>query len=192
MKKIEMTPEQEQLYSELRLMVKKANQRLLRLERLTGKKGTFGAKQLYDYLGISQINAISETGRIKLSKKYSVNQLLMIRKATRQFLESGASTEKEVKRRIAKYEAQIEKETGKKKKISAEQADVLYRSGKNYTWIYEYIPKSEFWGIWVPTAKIQGWDVITWQEEISERIRQELDEELKADLEALYYYVMED
>ena len=54
-KKIEMTKEQQELYSELRLLVKRANQRILRIERLVGEKGTFDVKQLYDYLSASTI-----------------------------------------------------------------------------------------------------------------------------------------
>ena len=45
-KKIEMTPAEQKLYNDLKKLAKRANQRLVRLERLTGEKGTFASKQL--------------------------------------------------------------------------------------------------------------------------------------------------
>ena len=76
------------------------------------------------------------------------------------------------------------------KPISYKQADVLYKSGKNYTWIYEYMTKSEFWAF-VKLAREQGWNKETFIEQIEGYISKEVDEEIKADLEALYIYVME-
>ena len=58
-----------------------------------------------------------------------------------------------------------------------------------YTWIYEFIPKSEFWGNWVKTTNRENWDKETFTEQIALRINKEVDVELKVDLEALYYYV---
>lgn len=40
----------EKLFNELKKLSKTANQRILRLERLTGEKETFAVKQLTDYL----------------------------------------------------------------------------------------------------------------------------------------------
>ena len=79
-KRITQTPEESELYRETIALVKRANQRLLRMERATGEKGTFAAKQLYDYLGSSTVNAVTSKGRISLKKSYSVNQLKAIKK----------------------------------------------------------------------------------------------------------------
>ena len=81
-KKIELTKEQQQLFIELKTLAKRANQRLLRIERLTDQKGTFAAKQLYDYLDSSTLQALSEKGRIRVSKAFSTTQMLAIKKAT--------------------------------------------------------------------------------------------------------------
>ena len=183
-KRIELSKEEQQLYNELQKLTKRANQRLVRLERLTGEKGTFASRQLYDYLGINELNAITSASRIRISKEYTIQQMLAVKKATEQFLKEKASTVAGVKKIKAEYEEKAEVP------LSYEQADVLYRSGKSYTWIYEYIPKSEFWGVWVPTARKENWDKETFAEQISLRIGMEIDEELKADLEALYIYVM--
>ena len=184
-KKIEMTKEEQKLYNELVKLAKKANQRLLRLERLTGATGTFASKQLYDYLSTNEIQAITKTDRIRISKQYNLIQLLGIKKATEQFLTSGASTTREVKKIKKEFEKQSDIN------LSYKQADVLYKSNKSYTWIYEYIPKSEFWRDWVTITNRENWNVEEFSEQIALRIEKEIDEELKLDLEALYNYIME-
>ena len=184
-KKIEMNKDEQQLYSELQKIVKKANQRLLRIERLTGEKGLFASKQLYDYLESKELNAVTAGGRIRLSKSYNVSQLLAIKKATKQFLKKEESKVLGIKKLKVKYEEKVEK------KLDFKQLNTLYRSSKNYTWIYEFIPKSEFWGNWVKTANRENWDTETFVEQIALRMEREVDVELKADLEALYIYVME-
>lgn len=182
-KKIEMSKEEQILYNQLQKLAKQANQRLVRIERLTGEKGTFASKQLYDYLGISELDAITPSSRIRVSKKYNIGQLKAIKKATEQFLEQDVSKVSGVKKLTKEYSEQAEKP------ISYKQADVLYKSGKNYTWIYEYIPKSEFWDT-VKVAKNEGWDKETFIDHLKSLNSALVDEELKTDLEALYIYVM--
>lgn len=183
-KKIEMTPAEQKLYNELKKLAKRANQRLLRLERLTGEKGTFASKQLYDYLDSSELQALSKTGRIRVSKAFSLNQLKAIIKATNQFLESPLSTQGGVKKKTKEYSIKAGKP------ISFGQANTLYKAGKNYTWIYEFMIPSEFWAF-VRVAKEMGWNKEQFIEQISAYITREIDEELRQDLEDLYYYVME-
>ena len=48
---------------------------------------------------------------------------------------------------------------------------------------------SEFW-TFVGIAKESGWDELTFIDQIQAYISREVDEELLADLEALYIYVM--
>lgn len=183
-KKIEQTPEQIKLYNELKLLVKKANQRLLRVERLTGLKGSFASKQLYDYLNSSNIQAISELGRVKLSKKDTLTKLIAIRTAVNQFLETDESRLAGVKKLVKTYSEKAGKP------INYQQASALYIAGRNYTWIYEYLTKSEFWDF-VKVARENNWNKDTFIEQIR-MLKDELnDESLTNDLEALYYYVME-
>lgn len=181
-KKIEQTPEQIKLYNELKLLVKKANQRLLRVERLTGLKGSFASKQLYDYLNSSNIQAISELGRIKLSKKDILTKLIAIKTAVNKFLETDESRVAGVKKLVKTYSENAGKH------ISYEQASILYIARK-YTWIYEYLTKSEFWDF-VKVARENNWNKDTFIEQIR-MLKDELnDESLTAYLEELYYYVM--
>lgn len=179
----EMTKEEQKLYNDLQKLAKKANQRLLRIERLTGEKGTFASKQLYDYLSSNEVQALSKTGRIRTSKDFSFLQMKAIIKATNQFLNDSLSKISGVKAKTKEYSEKAGKP------ISYKQADVLYKSGKNYTWIYEYMTPSEFWAF-VKVAKENNWNKETFIEQIQAYIYREIDKELKADLESLYIYVM--
>lgn len=184
-KRVRMTKEQNQLYTELEKLVKQANKRLAMLENLTGKQGSFASKELYDHLDSSNIQAIKK-GLIKLDKTYKPMQLRAIKKATEEFLEEKTSTYQGIKETLQKYE----KFTGKE--FTYKFADIAFRSGRNYTWIYdEGITPSEFWGVWVKTCRQEKWNVETWTEQLAFRINREVDEELKKDLESLYLYIME-
>ena len=175
--------ENEKLFNELKKLSKRANQRILRLERLTGIKEPFAIKQLVDYLSSEQLKAISKKGRIRASKKMNETQMIATIKATKEFLASGQSKVKEVKKITKEYSIKAEKP------INYKQANTLYQSGKNYTWIYDYMTPSEFWSF-VKLAKEQGWNKEVFINEIQAYITKEVDEELKRDLEALYIYVM--
>lgn len=178
-----MEKEEKEVNNDLKKLIKKANQRILRLERLTGEKETFATKQLYDYLSIPTIQAITKTGRIGYRIGYTKMQKMAIEKAVNQFL-SSASTATAIK----KYQKTQEAKYGKP--LSFEHLDILYQAQINYGWIYAYIPSSEFWGDWVPRAKEENWTQSQWVKRLKTRISDTLDEELKAKLQALYNYVM--
>lgn len=55
-RKVEMTPEQASLFSEMKKLSKRANQRIVRLERETGLQDSFAIKQLKDYLSSEKVN----------------------------------------------------------------------------------------------------------------------------------------
>ena len=187
-KKIEMSKEEQLLYNDLQKLVKTANQRLLRMERLTGSQGLFGSKQLYDYLGSSTLNALTPASRIKVSKSFNLMQLKAIKKATEQFLENKeVSTVSGIKKLTKSYSEKAGKT------ITYEQADVLYQSGRNYSWIIGMngLTESEFWGTWVPLAKSGEVDKETWIEKLADRIAVELDDYYKEKLIDIYYYVTE-
>jgi hypothetical protein len=185
-KKIEMGKEEQKLYNELVKLAKTANQRLLRIERLTGLQGSFASKQLYDYLDSSTLQAITPASRIRISKTYNLMQLKAIKKATEQFLESDISSVKGIKKLTKTYSEKAGKP------ISYEQADVLYQSGRNYSWIIGMngLTESEFWGTWVPLAKSGEVDKETWIEKLADRIDVELDDYYREKLIDIYYYVI--
>ena len=184
MARIEQSAEEKKLYNDLRKLAKQANQRLLRLERLTGKQETFASKELYDYLSVSNLQAISKTGRIRVSKKFNLMQLSAIIKVTQRFLEEETSRVAGVKKVTKEYSEKLGK------KISFKQASTLFQSSRNYTWIYEFIPKSEFWSF-SKVAKQQGWNKEDFIEQIKLLDERLNDRSLKKDLETLYLYIME-
>lgn len=187
-KKIEMSKEEQQLYNELQKLAKTANQRLLRIERLTGLYSSFASKQLYDYLDSSTLNALTPSLRIKVSKTFNLMQLKAIIKATEQFLESKeVSTVSGIKKLRKSYSEKAGKT------LSYEQVDILYQSGRNYSWIIgkNGLTESEFWGTWVPLARRGEADKDTWVEILADRIAVELDDYYKEKLTDIYYYVTE-
>ena len=180
-KRIVQTPEEAELYRDLRRLVKRANQRLLRAERLTGEKGTFASKQLYDYLGASNLDAVSDKGRIRLKKSYNTNQMRAIKKATEQYLKSSTSTQKGIKR-FTKEESE---RAGSD--LSYKEADTMYQARHNWTWILKYMTESEFFTL-VKVAKEEGWSQEKWIEELEQYIDDVTDEDLKFRLQELYNY----
>ena len=178
-----MTEKKDKLFNELKKLSKRANQRIVRLERLTGLKESFATKQLSDYLSSEQVQGWTKKGRVRVAKSMTETQMIAIIKATKQFLDTGVSRVKEVKKKQKEYTVKAGKP------ISFKQANTLFQSGKNYTWIYEYMTPSEFWAF-VKLSKEQGWNKKQFIEEVQVYISKEVDEELKRDLEALYIYVM--
>lgn len=180
-KKIEQSAEEKKLYNDVKKLVKRANQRLLRIEREFGEQGLFAARQLYSYLDTNELQARTKSGRVSIRKGFTLMQLAGVRKAVLNYLSDETSRVAGAKQ----YIKDVSKETGFN--FDYKQVNVIYRARKDYTWIYEYIPKSEFW-LNVQVSKKQGWD----NEEFIEQLRainQGLnDESFKEDLEALYLY----
>ena len=182
-KKIEQTPDEAILYRDLQKLVKRANRRLLRIERETGEKGTFASKQLYDYLDSSNLKAVTKKGRISLKKGYNVTQMQAIKKATEQYLKEPTSTVRGVRR----YKEKVSKESGKP--LDYNQANTIFQARKNYTWIYDYLTPSEFWSI-ANVCREANWSVEKFIDEISSYIDEVVDKDLRFSLIQLYNYVM--
>lgn len=183
-KKIEQTPDEAILYRDLQKLVKRANQRLLRIERETGEKGTFTAKQLYDYLDSSNIKAVTKEGRISLKKSYNITQMQGIKKATEQFLENKVSTVRGLK----KFK-KIESERAGKD-LDYYQLDTIYQARHNWKWVLNYMTESDFF-TFVKVAKESGWSVTKWVDELSRYIDEVKDEDLIFRLTELYNYFVE-
>ena len=180
-----LTKEEQQLFNELKKLAGQANQRILRLERETKLKAPFAVKQLYDYIDKF---AITKTGRARVSKSMSLKEMKIEMKALKDFLNDSYSRVSEVK----KYRKELEKQANKK--ISYKQANTYYYAGKHYSWIYEYMKPSEFWGDWVTIAEEENWSSRTWVSRLGRWLHEHhgviVDEELKQDLEALYIYAV--
>ena len=148
-KKKELTKEQQELYTELKKLAKRANQRLVRLEREFGIN-TWASKKLQNRLVADPLQAWTSKNRVRVNKSMNITQMRATLKAVNQFLNSKTSTKRGIK--------QIKKTTIKSIAISLgtddeeltnEQAEVLYDmlSDDYVTDILRYIPASEFWAL---------------------------------------------
>lgn len=170
------------LFNELKKEAKKANQRILRLERLTGQTGTFATKQLYDYLDSDKLQAVTAKGRVAVRKSFTKLQMEVILKAIKQFNE-GISTVKKVKEETKAQSKQAGIE------LNYKQANTYYQAQRNYTWIYKYMTPSEFWELARECVK-ENWSQETFIDNIMVYITdRSLDELLKIDLINLYEYI---
>lgn len=178
----EKTAEENKLDNELRLLIKRANQRILRLERLTGIKESFSVKQLIDYLSSTPINAITSKGRISSRKNITLMQKQAIKKAVEEFLSSKEST----KRGVEKYIEKVNKIADKK--LDYKKASTYYQVTKDLSWLYdENITPSIFWRDFAP--QVNNRSSKEWSELVFEYKSNVTDINLKQNLEQLYYYV---
>lgn len=184
-----MTAEESVLYNQLKSLVRKANQRMDRLEKATGESESFSAKELIDDL--SGINAVTKKkGRISLKSTYNITQLRGIKKATEKFMSEGSiSTVRQAKN----YTKKMSEIAGKPLDLS--QASTIFQLKNNYEWIYEYFEGSDFWreygnpvikGTMEQTTFINSIYNIIHDQEKSKGIS---DEDLRLKLENLYLYL---
>ena len=90
------TKESKQLYNETRELISQVNKRLKGLEN-NGLKGTWASRKLFDRLKSKILGVVNKKGKIKINKRMTNTQLIGVRKASQQFLESKTSTLKGIK-----------------------------------------------------------------------------------------------
>jgi hypothetical protein len=156
-KKIELNSEQQKLFNELKKLSKRANQRIVRLEREFGKD-TWATKKLRDKLAAEPLQAWSKTGRVKVNKSMTITQMKATIKATQQFLNSKTSTKRGIKQVKKTTIKQLAKSLGTDDEdLTNEEAEALYDmlSDDYVTDILKYIPASDFWAL-IEDAKEAG------------------------------------
>lgn len=191
--KKEITAEQQKLYEELKKLAKRANQRIVRLEREFGKD-KWAVKNLRDRLDTQKLNAWTKTGRIKYNKSMTITELRAVIKATNQFLNSQTSTKKGIKNVRKK---QIE---GIKQSLSIEDEDFSYEEAETFYRLFEdtdftfFVPKyftaSEFWSL-IQEAKDRDIDEKGFIELIEVYLTVGTDVEMLARVRAIYYKYVE-
>ena len=125
---MKIQPKNPELYEEVRKLVKRANQRLVRLERNFGTN-TWGSKLLRNELDIETLNAWTSSNRIRFNKRMSETQLKAIKKSTESFLSSKTSRVKGVK--------QVKNKQIEGIRISLSSPDLLVTSEEAET-LYEF------------------------------------------------------
>lgn len=175
-----MTEEKQNLYNELKRLSKQANQRILRLERLTGEKETFATKDLIDLLSSEPLQAISKTGRIRVLSSYTDTQMVAIIKAMKDFLNDKLSTVSGVKKEKKKAEDVIGKP------IKYGQISTFYTARELYKWANKTFG-SDFWKEFAP--KVQTMNQTDWVEFCELYIGETKDTHIRRRLVLLYNYL---
>lgn len=167
---------------ELNKLIKTANMRLSRLEKLTGLKSSFAAQELKDYLDTDKIKGWSPLGRIRTLPNMTESQKIAIEKATKNFLKDELSTITGVKKLTAKYS----KEAGKK--ISFRYSSKLYTSYRNWKYYQrKYDLDSKFWNDIAP--EVDNHNELEFIDIVSRYINVEIDKSVEKDLSELYNYL---
>lgn len=132
----------ERLYNELKKLSKRANQRILRLERLTGEKETFAVKELMNYLSVT--SGKTEKGRVRVAMSMTETQMTATLKAVKEFLfEKHYTKVSEVK----KLKVEIEKSLGVK--LNFKDISTFYTASELWKWVKKTY-ESSFWTDFAP------------------------------------------
>ena len=178
--KKEMTTEEKELYSDLKMLVKRANQRLVRLERLTGEKDSFSAKQLFDYLSSEKLKAVTKSNRIKIDN-FNLEQMQAIKNAVENFLDKDSlSTVSNIK----KYKAKVEKAIGTE--VSFKDLSTIYKARDLWKWSEDQYG-SAFWTDFAPRILEQSKN--EWIEFAKTYTQEGNDLEIKQKLTEIYDYI---
>lgn len=178
--KREMTLEEKELYNDLKMLVKRANQRLLTMERLTGEKDSFAAKQLFDLLSSEKLKAVTKTNRIK-TENFNLEQMEAIKSAVENFLDKDSlSTITNIKR----YKAKVEKALGTE--ISFKDLSAIYRARDLWKWSEDQYG-SAFWTDFAPRILDQNKN--EWIKFAKTYAEEGNDLELKEKLSQIYDYI---
>ena len=145
------------LLKELRLEVKRANQRIVRLEREFGKD-SWGTKRLKALLDNDRLNAWTEKGRTKISKNMTENELHTVQRAIRSFLSNKqTSTVAGVKKRIKNLKKGIKRELD----VSEKEAEYIfsYFDDENFKYLMTFSgkPSNEINAIQEAREKNESW-----------------------------------
>jgi hypothetical protein len=128
--KKELTREEQELFNELKKLSKRANQRIVRLEREFGKD-TWATKYLKEKLATEPLQAWSISGRVKANKTMTVTQMKATIKATREFLNSSISTKRGIKKAKQKAIKTL------KTRFSTDVSDITYEEAEALTSFFE-------------------------------------------------------
>ena len=128
--KKELTREEQELFNELKKLSKRANQRIVRLER-EFSKDTWATKYLKEKLATEPLQAWTISGRVKVNKSMTVTQMKATIKATKEFLNSSISTKRGVKKAKQKAIKTL------KTRFSTDVSDISYEEAEALTSFFE-------------------------------------------------------
>lgn len=181
------------LYNEVKKLVKRANQRLVRMERNFGVD-TWGSKKLRDELDTEPLKAWTSSHRIRINKSMDEIQLNAIKKSTSYFLDHPSySTVKGIKQVIKKQKAGLKRSLSSpdpnEPDISDEDVETLYEFfGESYAPdIISKIPSSDLVSLMIEAKKVRQYRRRKYFfEQINDYINYGNDIDLKRKLGKLY------
>lgn len=189
----ELTKDQNLLRQELNKLSKRANQRILEIERLTKRKSPqFAVKELADLLSSTKGLTKRKGKSIRASQyKKSMTETDVIGsiKALRNFLDKQRTPTSTI-RGIKAYTKKISEEMGKK--VTYAMASKLYQAQKQWTWIFDYVNESDFWNYYNLVFKPQKPTYLQFIEDLEGGLWNgdiPIDEDLREDLKAVYTYL---
>ena len=168
------------LFNQMKKLAKVTNQRILRIERLTGIVDGFQTSQLMSLLSVEPLQAVTKKGRVSVKKTYSRTQLTAIIHALENFTKNELSTQKGVK----SYVKELSEKAGEP--LTFNQANIYYQAQGHFKWIIDYFPSS-FWDLARESVK-EGWEQEKFSDVVGKMLKSEVDEDLKKDLKDLYNY----
>lgn len=182
---------QRDLIKELNTLSKRANQRILKIERLTGRKSPqYAVKELADYLSVSQGLTKRRGKSIRASqykKSMTETEVIANKKALERFLYDDMSRVSSIKQ----YTLKMSTEAGKK--LSPAQANKFYQAQQSWKWIFQHVNESDFWDYYniifsneVPSYKDFVTDI---EEYLWPNSELPIDENLKSQLRGVYDYL---
>ena len=189
----ELTKEQNLLRQELNKLSKRANQRILSIERLTKRKSPqFAVKELADLLSTTKGLTKRKGKSIRASqykKTMTETDVIGSIKALRNFLDKQRTPTGTIKG-IKAYTKKISEETGKK--VTYAMASKLFQAQKQWTWIFDYVNESDFWNYYNLVFKPQTPTYLQFIEDLEGGLWNgniPIDEDLREDLKAVYAYL---
>ena len=175
----------EQEYKSLSSMIKKANNRLRRLEKFSNKSVSWAGKQLQAKIDNEKTGAWSEDNLIQISKNMSDLQLQRVYRATQDFLNSKASKITGVKSIMRKTVRNLGVNVG----VNRNEAESLYQmlSDDTFKYIKEHsaAKSSEMWAV-ITEAKERRFNSQTFLQRMYEVADVIPDKEMTENISALY------
>lgn len=168
------------LFNEMKKLAKVSNQRILRIERLTGLVDGFSTSQLTSYLSVEPLQAITKKGRVSVKQSYTKLQMKSIIHALNTFVNSPLSKTSGIK----SYTKELSTKAGET--LTFNQANIYYQAEGHFKWIIDYFPSS-FWDLARESVK-DNWTEEEFLNKVSKMLKSEVDEGLKKDLQDLYDY----
>lgn len=185
--KKELTREEQELFNELKKLSKRANQRIVRLERAFGKD-TWATKYLKEKLAVEPLQAWTLSGRVRVNKSMTVQQMKATIKATKEFLNSSISTRRGIKKAKQKAIKTL------KIRFSTDVSDITYKEAEALTMFFEdsevnkitnFIPGSDVLAV-IEEAREQNNDYETFSSQMESIIQYNIGTNIENILRKIY------